>query len=103
MTEVGLFVSTFGGAGIFIWYLINEKNTSFKQLVSSIDKLSETVRTGNSDTQAGIDDMTIAIFDLLDYVMPSHAHKRQTRDIRSMIDQRRVERQQSEVISKFNN
>jgi hypothetical protein len=97
MNEIGLFLSTFGGGGMFIWYLLNDRKTMQKDIVLVLNKVVDS----NTTMGQAIDDLTLSINSLLDYVMPSHSNTRQTKDLTARIDERRRERQQQEVIQKF--
>jgi len=88
MNEIGLFVSTFGGAGIFIFYLINRDKTTSKQQTDAIIAVRAEVKT---QTEA-IDDNSFLLFELLDYFIPDFGKRRNVKAIKNKIEDRQYER-----------
>lgn len=91
MNEIGLFVSTFGGAGLFIVYLINREKTTTKEQIDEIKKIGSKI-----DRQAdSVDDLSYLLLDFLDYNMPNYGDKRNIKNLKSRIETRQYERNKS--------
>lgn len=90
MNEIGLFVSTFGGMGLFIWYLLNRDKTTSKEQTDAIKKVGTKL---DKQTEA-MDDNSYLFLELLDYFIPSYGQKRNIQALKERIQERRVERHQ---------
>lgn len=87
MNEIGLLMSTFGGGGLFIWYLLNKEKTITRELIRAVYLNGEST-----------DDLIIKIGDLLDYIMPTQSDRQVNKDIRSRVSERRKERERNELL-----
>lgn len=88
MNEIGLFVSTFGGAGLFIFYLINKDKTTNKEQTEAIKAVGKKLdRFGE-----GFDDFSFLLLDLLDNLIPSYGKKRNVQLLKDKINERQYAR-----------
>lgn len=88
MNEIGLFVSTFGGAGLFIFYLINKDKTTNKEQTEAIKSVGKKLdRFGE-----GFDDFSFLLLDLLDNLIPSYGKKRNVQLLKDKINERQYAR-----------
>ncbi len=88
MNEIGLFVSTFGGAGLFIFYLINKDKTTNKEQTEAIKGVGRKLdRFGES-----FDDFSFLLLDLLDNLIPSYGKKRNVQTLKDRITERQYAR-----------
>jgi len=88
MDEIGLFISTFGGSGLFIVYLINKDKTSTQE------QLRVTKANGQKiDKQAeSTDDLSFLFLELLDNLIPNYGNKRTVRALKTRIEDRQYAR-----------
>lgn len=94
MNEIGLFISTFGGAGLFIVYLINKDKTTTKEQTDAIKKVGTKI-----DIQTeSMDDFSFLLLDLLDKLIPNYGQRRNVRSLKSRIEQRQYEREKEQVL-----
>lgn len=88
MNEIGLFVSTFGGAGLFIFYLINKDKTTAKEQTEAIKAVGKKLdRFGD-----GFDDFSYLLLDVLDNLLPNYGKKRNVQALKERITERQYAR-----------
>jgi hypothetical protein len=92
MNEIGLFVSTFGGAGLFILYLINKDKTTSKEQTDAIKKIGTKI---DKQTET-LDDFNFLFLDLLDRLVPKYGQKRNVAALKSRIEERQFQRNQAD-------
>ena len=79
MNEIGLLVSTFGGAGLFIWYLINRETTVSKTQLEKLGSILES-----------LDDLCLLVLDLMDVINHDYKKKRNVKALADRIAERKA-------------
>lgn len=70
-------LGVFGGAGVFIWYLLNRERFTNEQIVKTLKEIKD------SST-----DLTLLMLDLLDRIDNQYIHKRRTKELRKKLKER---------------
>lgn len=91
-SSIGFFISSFGSAGIFIWYLINKEKTTDNAQTEAIRQNTLAIEKTGRKTREAIDDLTISVQDLLDAIIPSHSGKRRSKNLRLKIKETKDEK-----------
>lgn len=92
MNDIGLFISTFGGMGMFIWYLLNRDKTTSKEQTDAIKKVG-----GKIDKQTeSMDDFSFLLLDLIDNLVHGYSKRGNVKALKNRIQQRQYERSQSD-------
>jgi len=85
MNEIGIFISTFGGAGLFIVFLINRDKTTTKEQTDAIKKMGDRIKL----LAEAIDDNSYLLADLLDELIKGYSKRGNTKNVKERLDNRR--------------
>ena len=92
--DIGVFLSSFGGAGMFIWYLLQREKTVTKEQTQAIASLGKKV----DNLVEASDDDKVLLMDLLDTMDPIYEQKRSTQILKSRIKKRQLVREKNQII-----
>ncbi len=93
MGDIGLFVSSFGGMGLFIWYLLNKDRTTSKE---QTDAIKDVAKKLDEQTEA-LDDNSFLFLDLLDNFIDGYREKRNIETLQTRIEDRQYGRKQRNI------
>lgn len=92
MNDIGLFISTFGGMGLFIWYLLNRDKTTSKEQTDAIRKVGTKI---DKQTES-MDDFSFLLLDLIDNLVHDYLKRGNVKALKNRIQQRQYERSKSD-------